>query len=295
VISAARRVYFFSVLTLTCLMVFCSVSYSQQKPEIALLPKGFYFEPLLLDPTQCQVAGGLHKIWKSGNEKDGLFIPISLGFQQSFVRFEINDHSGLEMGMGAAAFTQFEILKLENSTYRGEMLNADYKVAGFINGFYNHWSFRFQIFHVSSHLSDDYLLRNHITTPDPGTMNYEQADLAASYVYKNLRLYGGFGYVITRYAVRDRLSFETGFEYKKRIFNKDNIGYIAGSDIKFFQQNNYEPDIRIASGFEIGKPENIHMAFLIEYFGGHLPYSTLNYGKIHWFGISTVIIPALRN
>ena len=293
-ISSARQVHLFSILIIICLLAFSLVSMSQQKPDISILPKGFYFEPLLFDPTQCQVTGGIQKLWRSGNEKAGLFIPISLGFQLSFIRFEKKDHSGVELGMGAAAFTQFEILQLESKTYRGEMLNSDYKAAGFINAFHNNWSFRFQIFHVSSHLSDDFLLRNHITTPDPGTMNYEQADITTSYSKNNVRLYGGFGYVITKYAVRDRISFETGIEYRKHLFNKENIGYIAGSDIKFFEQNHYDPDIKIGSGFEIGDPEKIHMAFLLKYFGGHLPYSTLNYGRIHWFGISTVIIPALR-
>jgi hypothetical protein len=294
-ISSKRHLNIVLFIIIPAIIFNNNVSFSQQKTnKIFLLSKGFYFEPLLLDPTQCQVAGGLFKLWKSGNEKDGLYIPVSLGFQQSFIRYEKNTHSGVELGMGAAAFTQFEIIQLETKLYRGEMLNSDYKVTGFINSCWNAFSFRFQIFHMSSHLSDDYILRNHITTPDPGTMNYEQADFTASYIKNNFRIYGGLGYVITRYAVRDRISFETGFLYRKQLFNRDNFYFLAGSDIKFFEQNHYEPDLRIGSGFEIGMAEKIHMGFLLEYFEGHLPYSTLDYGKINWFGISTVVIPALR-
>ena len=262
----------------------------EDSSRFSFLKRGSYFEQIILDPTESQTSAGLLKIWRSGTQDDGVYIPVSIGIQQSIIRYNFHEESGLELSFAGAVFTQFTIRKLEGTTYLGEMENADYKISLLLNYRIGKLSFRFRAFHTSSHLADDYILRNNITEPNPGTLNYEQLDITGSYQFNKIRLYGGFGFVITPSAVRERFSLQTGFLYRKAVNAKENFRFIAGTDIKIFQQNDYTPNLKTGLGFEFGNSESIHAGFLIEYYNGHLPYSVLEYNKVNWLGISIFLL-----
>jgi len=266
----------------------------EDSSKFTFLPRGTYFYPILLDPTECQTSVGLFKLWETGNENSGVYIPANLGFQQSIIRYKKNENNGIEFGFGGAVFTQFTIKKVEDDAYLGEMENTDYKLSFFLNYKHEDFSLRLRAFHVSSHLADDYILRNQITEANPGTLNYEQIDLTGSYQFNNLRIYGGLGMVITPNAVRERFSAQTGFIYRKSK-NPDNMfRFLASADIKIIQQNNFVPNLRTGLGFEFGNAERAHLGFLIEYYNGHLPYSILEYKKVQWAGASLILLSPRR-
>jgi hypothetical protein len=258
--------------------------------RFSFLKRGSYFEQIILDPTESQTSSGLLKIWKSGTQDDGIYIPVNIGIQQSVIRYDFHEESGLELSFAGAVFTQFTIRKMEGNTYLGEMENADYKISLLLNYRIRRLSFRFRAFHTSSHLADDYILRNNITEPNPGTLNYEQLDITGSYQFHKFRLYGGFGIVITPNAVRERFSIQTGFLYRKALNTKGNLRFIAGTDIKIFQQNDYTPNLRTGLGIEFGNAESTHAGFILEYYNGHLPYSVLEYEKVSWLGFSIYLL-----
>ena len=155
--------------------------YSQQKNKsILILPRGFVFEPLILDPIQCQTGGSILKLFKSEKQDGKVYIPVNLGFQQTFIRYRKINGPVVELGMGAASFTQFEFVNHNPDAFRGQIINSDFKAAGFVNILCKLFSFRLQLFHESSHLSDYYILNNNITSPNDGTRSYEQLDLTGS-------------------------------------------------------------------------------------------------------------------
>ena len=258
--------------------------------RFSFLKRGSYFEQIILDPTESQTSAGLLKIWRSETQDDGVYIPVNIGLQQSILRYDFHIESGLELSLAGAVFTQFTIRKMEGNTYLGEMENADYKISLLLNYRIQKWALRLRVFHKSSHLADDYILRNNITEPNPGTLNYEQLDLTGSYQFNKFRLYGGFGFVITPNAVRERLSLQAGFLYRKVLNSKGNFRFIAGTDIKIFQQNDYTPNLRTGLGFEFGNAQSTHVGLILEYYNGHLPYSVLEYQKVNWFGISIFLL-----
>jgi len=262
----------------------------EDSSRFSFLKRGSYFEQIILDPTESQTSAGLLKIWQSGTQDDGVYIPVNIGFQQSIIRYDFHEESGLELSFAGAVFTQFTIRKIEGNTYLGEMENADYKISLLLNYRIRKLSLRLRAFHTSSHLADDYILRNNITEPNPGTLNYEQLDITGSYQLNRFRLYGGFGYVLTPNAVREPFSIQTGFLYRKSLNSKGNFRFIAGTDIKIFQQNDYTPNLKTGLGFEFGKAESTHAGFMIEYYNGHLPYSVLEYNKVNWFGFSIFLL-----
>ncbi len=262
----------------------------EDSSRFSFLKRGSYFEQIILDPTESQTSAGLLKIWRSGTQYDGVYIPVNIGIQQSILRYDFHEGSGLELSFAGAIFTQFTIRKMEGNTYLGEMENADYKISILLNYKIRKLSFRFRVFHTSSHLADDYILRNNITEPNPGTLNYEQLDLTGSCQLNKFRLYGGFGYVITPNAVREPFSIQTGFLYRKALNSKGNFRFIAGTDIKIFQQNDYTPNLRTGLGFEFGKAESTHAGIIFEYYNGHLPYSVLEYEKVIWIGATIFLL-----
>lgn len=269
----------------TCLNI-TNVSAQDSSHHFSFLDPSLYFESIMLDPTECQVYGGVLKIWESGNENDGIYIPITIGFRQSFIRYTFNEHSGIEFGLGTGVFTQFSINKVEDNVYIGEIENADYKLSFLVNYHYKNVNIRSRLFHVSSHFSDDYMIRNQITTPNDGSLNYEQFDISGSLNIQSFRLYGGAGYVITPNAVRERISFQTGFLFRKENKWIKNIRNIGGIDMKVFEQNDFTPNIKAGIGFETGQTDKVHLGFMVEYYMGHLPYSTLEYRMIDWLGLS---------
>ena len=262
----------------------------QDSSGFSFLKRGSYFEQIILDPTECQTSAGLLKIWRSGTQDNGIYIPVNLGIQQSIVRYDFHASSGLELGFAGAIFTQFTIRKMEGNTYLGEMENADYKISILLNYRIRRLSLRLRAFHTSSHLADDYILRNNITEPNPGTLNYEQLDLISSYQLNKFRVYAGFGLVVTPNAVRERFSIQTGFHYRKDLNSKGNFRLVAGTDIKIFQENDYSPNVRSGLGFEFGNAESMHAGFMIDYYTGHLPYSVMEYEKVNWFGFRIILL-----
>lgn len=263
----------------------------EELKEFEFIPRGMLFEPINLDPTECIIYGGLTSLWDGGENMDGLYIPMNIGFQQSFFRWTKENNIRFEFGMEAAVFTQFTVIPY-NEAYLGELMNIDYKVSGLFNIQKNRITLRARLFHVSSHLGDDYILRNNINEPNPGTNNYEQFDFTGEYRIKNLRLYGGAGTVITKHAQRDRISFQGGFVIKKSFRGNSKFRHTAGMDIKSFQQNDYRPAFRSALGIEIGSEDKSHLGLQLEYYNGHLPYSILEYKIVQWIGISAYFHPA---
>ena len=283
-----------------CISIFVISFYSAhlfgQNPEskTQFLPRGSYFMPVIFDPTECISSTGLMSLYEKDGLNQGMYVPVNIGLQQSIFRYRKSDNIGIEFGFGAAAFTQFTIKPTDNDKYLGEIENTDYKASGFINFLHNKWSARLRLFHISSHLADDYILRNNIDSANPGTLNYEQLDLTTSYHHKLMRYYVGIGAVITPNAVRKRLSLQTGIFFRKNMWSNENVRLASGVDVKIFEQNNYRPNIKSAIGVELGASDKIHLGVFMEYYNGHLPYSTLEYKIVQWVGISAYLIPAWR-
>lgn len=268
-------------------------TYGQDK-KIKLLSEGFYFDPLVFDPTESLTSAGIFNLWENKEDVTGIYIPVNLALSQSLIRYRIDSLQGWEFGLQAAAFTQFEIKHVGDGIYLGGMVNVDYRATGFINYRNNNFSLRFRLFHISSHLADDYIIRNGITTPTPNTLNYEQIDLTVSYDFGFFRPYAGIGYIFTPNSIRERFSAEIGSQFRQQNRENDFFRWIAGIDVKLFEQNNYTPGYRIGAGVEMGQTHKTHIALLLDFYNGHLPYSTLEYRKVTWLGISAVILPKYR-
>ncbi len=276
----------FKILVIIILYVLFKNSLNAEGKEknINFLPEGMLFSPLIFDPTESQYYGGLFALKDTGSWNNEVYIPISLVLKKPIFRFE-NDNYEWEIGLEGAGFTQFDILKIDRKTALGKMLNTDYRGGIFINFAQNIYAYRFRYFHSSSHLADDYILKVEVSPRTPSELDYEQADFTFSIQKKEIRLYAGTGMVVSPNTVRKRFSSQLGGYYIKQ-FSNNNFAYLGGIDIKLFQQNDYRPNLKCGAGIEIGSLSKMPLRFIIEYYNGHLPYSTLEYKLVQWFGLS---------
>jgi hypothetical protein len=283
---------FFSFLI--CLIILYNSTEAQDK-KISLLDEGFYFEPLLFDPTESLSGAGIFNLWENNEDATGIYVPVNIALHHSLIRYKADSITGWEFGLQAAAFTQFEIKQVDDGAYLGGMVNVDYRAVGFISYRKKRTALRLRLFHISSHLADDYIIRNNITSPTPNTLNYEQLDLTGSFAWGSLRPYAGFGYIFTPNSIRERWSFQAGVQYQQANREEKFARLMAGFDIKFFEENEYTPGFRAGAGVQLGQPHKTHVGLLLDFYHGHLPYSTMEYRRVTWFGISSILIPKRLN
>jgi hypothetical protein len=190
-----------------------------------------------------------------------------------------------DLALGAASYTQFEIIRFDENTLRGGLLNTDFKASGFLFAANGRSHFRLQLFHISSHLGDDYMLRNQDFDLNDKSVNYEQIDLTYLYKMGKVDFYFGLGHVITPNSFRKRFMTEIGFQGNFPL--KSKLDLLVGSDIKFYEENDFSPDIHSGIGVTIKTRDRPQINFSVDSFFGRLPYSTLDFGQIMWIGLST--------
>jgi hypothetical protein len=241
------------------------------------------FPMLQYDLLEVQPFAGVFYLTGTGQYPDAAYIPVNLGFRKSIFKHKIGS-TDFEMALGAASYTQFEMIRDDKSTLRGGLLNTDFKASGFLQALNDRHAFRLQIFHISSHLGDDYILRNQAYELNDKSVNYEQLDL--TYLYEMLwaDIYAGIGYVITPNAFRRRLMLEMGLQGNYEL--RPSLAVAYGADIKIYNENDFSPDIHAGIGV-VFKQRNVpQISFLIDIYTGKLPYSTLDFGSIFWIGPS---------
>jgi len=247
------------------------------------LPLDHYFKSLWIDPMQGICSSGLYAYREEGLVKKGVYFPFVIGAQKELLRKKIDQNHGYEFGFEVASYTQFEIIT-PNGVYQRNLLNIDYRICMHLNVKNNAWSYRARFFHESSHLGDDYMIRNKIHAYLPNPLNYEQLDFTAALEKGRFNYYAGLGAVVRIETIRKRFSAQTGFSFSFPVNEKARVKYVGGMDLKFLQQTNYDVNAKMCAGFQFGKGDE-SPKFVVEFYTGHLPFSLYEYKKVQWLGI----------
>src|SRR5207245_1520060 len=94
-----------------------------------------------------------------------------------------------ELGIQAGVFAVFDLDAVSK-----DLVNADYLVAAVVGARYGSFSAQGRLFHQSSHVGDEFLLRNRVKNRI--NLSYESVDLKASYDFSDaFRVYAGGGYL----------------------------------------------------------------------------------------------------
>lgn len=254
------------------------------------LPKGHLFEPILLDPLESQVYGSVLPSYYINSERYvGSIVPFAFGFNKPFYRHTSEPGRSEEIVLDAGSFTQFEVyFDQVKRSQRRQIMNTDYKVSIQYNLRRGDNNYRFRLYHLSSHLGDDYLFRNSITAPSPNSVNYELIDATYSRTVRDWRVYGGLGIGLRKSEERKRLSAQLGAFYKKPSLKAARL--VGGVDIKLWQQTDFRPGIHGAIGVEVGRTAN-NLTFLAETYSGFRPYSQFENQNVFWLGVGVYLNP----
>ncbi len=237
-----------------------------------------------LDPTEVQVSGSMNGILDQ-NALDNQYLPFGIGISQSIASKVLEKDVSWEILGELASFTQFEWTLVDNEQQRN-LINVDYRIAFSYIRQISKNTFRLRFFHVSSHLGDDYIIRNRINQYSENKVNYEQMEFTYFYDYTpKLKVYVGAGSVVRPNSIRLPFSYHGGFQFNSTEENNQ-WGFSFGGNIKGFQETEFRPGVKLGIGpayFTENKPEPIRL--ILEYYNGHLPYSQFEEDQIEWLGL----------
>ncbi|PYN87290.1 MAG: DUF1207 domain-containing protein [Candidatus Rokuibacteriota bacterium] len=212
--------------------------------QAGLFPGGVLFKPLIADPRWPHFAAAWQHYIDARQFSD--VAAVSFGESFAFYRDRIGG-AWWEVGLHAGVFSVFD---LDSQSF--DLVNADYLVGIPLALRYEDFSALFRVYHQSSHLGDEFLLR---TRTNRINLSYEAIDLKLSYEIADVvRLYAGGGYL----------------------------------DVKQHEENDWNADVSARAGIEIdGVLLTRKLQIPLEYFMGHSPNGQFYRDKVQYFGLGT--------
>jgi hypothetical protein len=246
-----------------------------------LLPANQLFQPLLADPRWPHFSASFQRYIND----DQLRNVASTNFGESFgiYRFRGPWKSTMELGIQAGVFAIFD---LDSESF--DLINADYRVGIQFTTKKGNFANLTQIFHQSSHLGDEYLLRGQ--TDERINLSYEAVNSLFSYhLPAGFRLYGGGGYIFHKEpSGLDPWSTQAGLAFRSpKLWRKGSLRPVAGIDVQNRQESNWDTDVSARAGIQFENPDFLSrkLQLLFEYYNGKSPNGQFYESNIEFFGL----------
>ena len=242
------------------------------------------FKPLLADPEWPHISlsyGNIDdhiRLKHAGIVSFGELIPI-FGFG--------NDRSGrYQIGLDGAIISLFDI-----DAPSRDLVNTDFQVG--LPFIYRRGGFSLlgRFFHQSSHLGDEFLIRDRID--QRVNVSYEGLTGLLSYEFDQgvpgLRLYGGPGYLVRRNP--DELTpwiLQAGVEYRSPATLLDDwLRPLAAIDVQFGREDEFRARYSGRIGFQLERWAFLHrkLQVFFEVYKGSLPHGQLYEYQVRGLGV----------
>lgn len=255
--------------------VSCTPLQAQSIPPepVEPLPNNRLFTPLLADPRQPRFSAAYQ--YHETTDRD--FNAGSVSFGEHFGLASGEWGSGhYQVGIAGGVFALFNLDAPSN-----DLVNADYMVGLPLSYRDNAWSARARIYHVSSHLGDEFLLRN----PDVERINlsYEAFDTLVSWEHDNLRLYGGGGLILQSEPQLDPWLLQYGVEYRlPRVIGDYDLDLAAN-----FKQSEAQ-DWILNQSYQVGlsfRRDDRVIRILFQYYTGLSPNGQFFTDRLRYYGL----------
>jgi hypothetical protein len=251
------------------------------------LPRGDVFCPLVADPKATRSFAS----YQRGNEADLAANIATVGIADQFPFFRAfagRAGNGIQLAISGAVLAQFDAT---SPSY--DLINADYLIglpltfrAGPLSG-------RARVYHQSSHLGDEFLLRPN--PPQRENLSFESAEALLSIDIFALRVYGGGEMFVRRDPIDlpDRL-WHGGAELRpRRAVNFGTLAtarFVAAADVKLVSDSATRTGVSVRTGFEFGRPNESEVgsrrwSLLAEYYDGPSPYGQFHRQQVRLTGI----------
>ena len=245
------------------------------------LPAGLLFDPLHADPRWPNFSAGYQRYVDDQDFRN--VAAVSFGETIPLYRDDLG-RGQWEVSLQASVFSIFD---LDASSF--DLVNADYFVAVPLSYRYGPFSAIARIFHQSSHLGDEFLLR---TKAQRINLSYEGIDTKLSYDLfdRVLRVYAGAGYLFDQDpSSLQRWSTQAGFELQSPWTLLGGLARpIFAADFQSREENDWKPDISLRAGLQFESVQVLgrKLQWTLEYFNGHSPNGQFFKDKIEYWGVA---------
>jgi len=254
------------------------------------MPEGDVFCPLIADPK------GMYSFasYVRGTSDSPLGTDVgSVGIADRFplMRWGGPDPGeGLQIGLEGAVFAQFDL-----NSVSIDLLNADYIVGLPITARLGRMSTRLRVYHQSSHLGDEFLLRSGTVLRE--NFSFEAGEALLSGDIGFVRLYGGGEYVFSARPSAGVITHVVhgGIELRQKrgalhLGGIANVRLVAALDVKAVQVLDWEPAYSARGGFEIGRARptqhvSRRVSLLAEFYSGRSPYGQFYHSDVRYYGL----------
>ena len=249
-------------------------------------PQDQIFCPLLADPKEPRsFVSWLRGTFRSLDDPSGTGTTIgSVGVGDSFGLIRWNGSTagnGVQLDLVGSIFAQFDLGAPSN-----DLINADYIIGVPLTFRHSGFSFRTKIYHQSSHLGDEYLLRDEDIERE--NLSFESFEFLASQEIGALRVYGGGERVFHR----DPASVATKIVHGGAELRSPRAGaqLVAGIDLKASELHDWSPATSGRIGVQFARSgAGDHPARLVtlmfEMYQGPSPYGQFFQDDISYVGI----------
>ncbi len=210
------------------------------------------FPTQVANPRQVSFSGGIRLHDSVAGQT---CTPVSFGDQFPLYRWSnVNiwkTKGDLQLEVEGCVFAVFN-----QTDYSSPLINADYYVAVPLSYAYDEWAYRLRLYHISSHLGDEYLKRkDHAKRLNK---SYEAIDFFTAYNITNqIRVYGGPGVIghsdsemhLKPLYVQYGMEVRVGRREWKQLYGTP---YLA-MHFENWQDNDWKIDATFAIGYEWGK------------------------------------------
>jgi hypothetical protein len=254
------------------------------------LPRGDVFCPLLADPKgQRSFVSYLHE-----SADDGDMDLASVGISDAFGLLRLGGSkpgNGFQIGLQGSVFAQFD---LDANSY--DLINADYVIGLPVTMRTGAFSARVRLYHQSSHLGDEFLLREDNPKFERENISFEAAEMTLSLDGGPFRIYGGGEYLLRREpSDLERYVAHGGLELRParrllRFGSVAGVRFVAGGDFKASQEQDWKPSVSVRTGFEFDRPRDTdppgrRWGLLFEAYTGPSPYGQFFRNDVRQLGV----------
>jgi len=250
-------------------------------------PQDQIFCPTIADPKEARsfvsLLRGTFRSLDDPSGKDTTIVSVGLGDSFGLVRWggpEPNE--GVQLDVVGSIFAQFDLGAPSN-----DLINADYLIGLPLTFRRSGFSTRIRLYHQSSHLGDEYLLRS--DDIERQNLSFESVELLASQEMGPVRVYGGGERIFRREpGTLPSTVFHGGVELRSGRAGPSR--FVAGVDLKTTTLYDWSPAVSGRVGLELARrgagdhPPRL-VTLMLELYEGPSPYGQFFQDDISYIGV----------
>jgi len=210
-----------------------------------LLPDGLLWHSYLADPHEPRISAVI-----LGTREEEVFWDATLGGRVGLLRYGTagaNPVSGFQWDLQGAVITRLDLGHAE------DVESMDYRFGTDMTMAEGPWAAKFGYFHVSSHVGDEYMIRN----PTFQRVNYVTESWIAALSYspsRSVRIYGEFANAFRTSGGAKRYQFQTGAEFTPASSRSSAGAPFAAIHMNFREAVDYDVSTTIQAGWSYQGP-----------------------------------------